>query len=337
MNPQRRLLWGLYVLIGIIAAGTGGYIAIEGWPFLDALYMTIITISTVGYAEVHPLSAGGHIFSIFLIIGGVGGALYVLTGLIQYILEGYLRTTWGRRRMKTNITKLREHFILCGYGRVGQEIARTFKEEGAPFVIIDSNPESITQAEQAGYLCLQGNATSDEVLREAGIEQARGLVTTVGSDADNTYITLSARQLNSKLFIESRAGNKEAGKKLKRAGANRIVYPLSIGGRRMAMLALRPAVVDFIDTVVWTHGHELQLENVDIAKTSSLVGLTMKAARSNIGITILAISKKSGKLLANPADEETIDDGDQLIVLGTKKRLASLEEALEGVKPSRSQ
>lgn len=336
MNPQRRVLWGVYAFIGIIAIGTGGYMAIEGWALLDALYMTVITITTVGYTEVHPLTSGGRIFGIFLIVGGVGGALYALTGIIQYIVEGQIGTTLGRRRMKARITKLSGHFILCGYGRVGQEIARTFKEEGMPFVVIDSNPESIAQAEQAGYLCLQGDATSDEVLKETGIEQARGLVAAVGSDADNTYITLSARQLNSDLFIETRAGSKEAGTKLKRAGADRIVYPHRIGGRRMAMLALRPAVVDFIDTVVWAHGREFQLENVDIGKNSSLAGLTMKAARSDIGITILAMRKKSGKLLANPPDEETIEDGDQLIVIGTKERLASLEEALAGGKPSRS-
>lgn len=336
MNLQRRVLWGVCALIGIIAVGTGGYTVIEGWSFLDALYMTVITITTVGFAEVHPLTFGGRIFSIFLIVGGVGGALYVLTGIMQYIVEGQIGTTLGRRRMKARINKLREHFILCGYGRVGQEIARTFKEEDAPFVIIDKSPESIAQVEQAGYLYLQGDATSDEVLREAGVEQARGLVAAVGSDADNTYITLSARQLNSDLFIESRASSKEAGTKIKRAGADRIVYPHRIGGRRMAMLALRPAVVDFIDTVVWARGRELQLENVDIGKNSSLVGLTRKAARSKIGITILAMRKKSGKLVTNPPDEEIIEDGDQLIIIGTKKRLASLEEALAGSKSSRS-
>jgi len=332
MNPQRKLLWALYAFIGIIAVGTGGYMAIEGWSFLDAIYMTVTTITTVGYREVYPLSTDGRIFSIFLIIGGVGGALYALTGIIQYIVEVQIGTTWGRRRMKARITKLRGHFILCGYGRVGQEIARTFKEEEVPFVMIDSSPESIAQAEQEGYLCLLGDATSDEVLREAGVDQARGLVAAVGSDADNTYITLSARQLKSDLFIEARAGGKESGTKLKRAGADRIVHPDSIGGRRMAMLALRPAVVDFIDTVVWARGREFQLENVDIGKNSSLVGLTMKAARSKIGITILAMRKKGGKLVANPPDEETIEDGDQLIVIGTKKGLVSLEEALEAGK-----
>jgi len=334
MNPLRRLLWGICALAAIIVIGTGGYIIIEGWPFLDALYMTIITITTVGYSEVHPLSTGGQTFGIFLIIGGVGGALYTITAIIGYIIEGQFGTTLERRRMKTRIAKLKEHFILCGYGRVGEEIAYKFKEEGIPFIIIDNQPERIALAEQAGYLYLQADATSDEVLREAGIEQARGLVAAVGEDAENTYITLSARGLRPDLFIEARSSSEEAETKLKRAGANRIVSPQGIGGQHMAMLALRPAVVDFIDTVTHGRGRKLQLEDVGIGGNSSLVGLTMKAARSKTGIAILATRKKSGKFLTNPHDEEIIEDGDRLIVIGTKKRLAALEEAFEGVEAS---
>ncbi len=332
MNPQKRLLWGLGAFIAIIVVGAGGYMVIEGWSFLDALYMTIITITTVGYGEVHPLSTGGRIFSIFLIVGGVGGVLYALTVIVSYVVEGYFGTTLGRHRMKDRIAKLQGHFILCGCGKVGQEIARTFKDEETSFVIVDNSPESIARVEQAEYLYVVGDATSDEVLKEAGIERARGLVAAVDSDAENTYIALSARQLNRALFIEARAGSEEAETKLKRAGADRIVSPHRIGGRRMAMLALRPAVVDFIDTVTYRRGRELQLENVDIGKSSQLAGLTLKAARGQIGVTVLAMRKKTGKLLANPPDEVTIEDGDRLIVIGTKKRLAALEEAFEGGK-----
>ena len=236
--------------------------------------------------------------------------------------------------MRARIAKLRGHFILCGFGRVGEEIARTFKGEGIPFVVIDNRPECIARVEQAGYLYLQGDATSDEVLKEVGIEQARGLVSAVGDDADNTYITLSARGLHPDLFIAARACSQEAEAKLRKAGANRVVSPHSIGGRRMAMLALRPAVVDFIDTVIHGRGRELQLEDVDIGGNSQLVGLPLKVAQSKIGITVLAMRKKSGKLLANPPGEETIEGGDRLIVIGTKKRLAALEETFEGSKAS---
>ncbi len=332
MNPTRRLLWGSGILAAIVASGIVGYIVIEGWSFLDSLYMTIITITTVGFSEVHPLTSNGRIFSIFLMVGGVGGALYALTGIIEYIIEGHFSTTLGRRRMKARITKLKRHFILCGYGRVGEKIAATFKEEEVPFIIIDDRPGCIARAEEAGHLYLQGDATSDEVLAEAGIDQARGLVAAVGTDADNIYITLSARGLRPDLFIEARASSDEAEKKLKRAGADRIVAPYRIGARRMAMLALRPAVVDFIDTVIRHSGPELQMENIAISKGSSLAGQTVDAVRRCSDANILAISKKSGRLLANPSGDEKISVGDSLITIGTKEQLASLELVCEGVK-----
>jgi voltage-gated potassium channel len=332
MNPTRRLLWGVCILVTIIAVGVIGYMIIEGWSFTDALYMTIITITTVGYAEVHPLTSSGQIFSIFLIVGGVGGALYILSSFVEFIIEGRFGTTLGRRRMKASIAKLKGHFILCGYGRVGQEIAHVFNEEGIPFVVIDSNQVTIAKAEEKGYLCLLGNATNDEMLKEAGIEQARGLVAAVGSDSDNTYITLSARGLRSDLFIEARSCSSGSEVKLERAGANRVISPHAIGGWRMAMLALRPAVVDFIDTVAHRPGQELQMENIEVGSSSSLVGLTLEAAHHRTGTTVLAISKRNGKLMINPSGEETIDDGDRLIVIGSKKQLAALESSVEGGK-----
>ena len=303
---------------------------IEGWSFLDGLYMTITTITTVGFMEIHPLSFAGRIFTIFLIIGGVGGALYILTTMVQYILEGQFGITMGRRRMKAKIARLKGHFILCGYGRVGREIARVFNEERASFVVIDNDKEQVAKAESYGYLCLLADATSDEVLKEAGIGRARGLVAAVGNDTANTYITLSARGLHPDLFIAARCSSSEAESKLRRAGADRVISPHIIGGRRMAMLALRPAVVDFIDTVTYRPGRELQLENVDVASSSSLVNQTLKKVRERVGITVLAMRKQSGKLLANPPDEEIIEDGDRLIVIGTKKRLAALESIFEG-------
>jgi len=330
VRPQQRLRRGLIILASIIAAGTIGYTLIEGWSFVDAIYMTMITISTVGYGEVHPLTHAGRIFSIFLIVGGVSGGLFVLTAFVQYVIEGRLHTELGRRQMKGKIAKLKEHFILCGYGRVGEEIARTFSEEGIPFVIIDSRPENTAMAEEQGYLYLLGDATSDKLLVEAGIERARGLVAAVGSDVDNTYITLSARGLRPDLFIEARASSKEAETKLKKAGANRVVSPSSIGARRMAMLALRPAVVDFIDTVTYRRGKELQMENIAVGNNSPLVGLTVEAIRHRAKATILAISKKGGKLLANPPSKEIIEAGAHLIIIGTKEQLIALECLCEG-------
>ena len=332
MGSRGRLFWGICAFAFIVAIGTVGYQVIEGWPFLDSIYMTITTITTVGFREVHALSDNGRIFSIFLIVIGVGGALYILTMLVGYILEGQFGITMGRRRMKTKIAKLKNHFILCGYGRVGQEIAHVFSEEGVPFVIITNNEQHVAQAERDGHLHILGDATNDEVLKEAGIERAYGLVSSVGSDTDNTFITLSARQMRADLFIEARSSGAKAEGKLRRAGADRVISPHTIGGRRMAMLALRPAVVDFIDTVAYGSGREMQLENVDVAAGSKLVGKTMDQARSQFGITILAMRKQSGKLLANPPEEEVIEDEDRLVVIGTKQRLKTIERIFEGRK-----
>jgi voltage-gated potassium channel len=332
MKSARRVLWGIYALLAITAIGVIGYMVIEHWPFLDALFMTITTITTVGYSEVHPLSQGGQIFTIFLIVGGVGAALYSFTAIAAYLIEGSLGVMLGRRYMKSKIATLKGHFILCGLGRVGEEIARTFKEEGVLFVVVDNRPDCIARAEQEGYLYLQGDATSDEVLKEAGIEQARGLVAAVGSDVDNTYITLSARGLRPDIVIEARASNEEAEIKLKRAGANGVVSPYSIGARRMALLALRPAVVDFIDILTHRRGPELQMENLVINSDSSLVGRTVQEARQCSKANILAINRKSGTLLANPAENEVIAAGDSLIIMGTREQLGSLELVCQGVK-----
>jgi len=332
MSPRSRLLWGVCALVIIIAAGVIGYVIIEEWSFVDALYMTIITITTVGYAEVHPLTTTGRIFSIFLIVGGVSGALYTLSVIAGYIIEGHLGTTLGRRRMERTIAKSKRHFILCGYGRVGREIARLFAEENVPFVVIGKDRDSIADAEKDGRLYVLGDATSDEVLKEAGIERARGLVIAVGNDADSVYITLSARGLRPDLFIEARASGNAAGAKLKKAGANRIIAPYSLGARRMAELALRPAVVDFIDTVIRSRGRDLQMENITVRHNSALAGLTVEETRHRTKAAILTISRKGGKLLVNPPIEETIEAGDRLITLGTKKQLAALEEICERCK-----
>lgn len=330
MSSLRRLLWGLFALLIIVAIGVVGYMVIERWSFLDAVYMTITTITTVGFKEVYPLSDAGRIFSIFLIIGGVGGALYILTNIMGHIVEEQFGITLWRRRMKNKIAKLKKHFILCGYGRVGESIAQTFSEEGTPFVVISNNEEHVANAEKEGYLAILGDATSDDVLEEAGIKRAYGLVAAVGGDTDNTFITLSARELRPNLFIEARCSSPESEGKLYRAGADRVISPHAIGGRRMAMLALRPAVVDFIDTVTSGRGRELQLETVDVVSGSSLIAQSMGQAKA--AVTVLAMRKESGKLIANPTDEEVIEEGDRLIVIGTKQRLAGLEKILTGKK-----
>ena len=329
MSTRRRFIIIVSALVIIVSIGVIGYEIIEGWSFIDALYMTVITLSTVGYGEVHHLSTAGRIFSIVLIISGVGAMLYTLTTIVQYILEGGFGDILGRRRMKEKIANLKRHVILCGYGKVGHEVARVFESEGTPFIIVEMDQETVSKAVENGYLCIQGNATSDDVLKEAGIERARALVAALGSDADNLYITLSAKEIRPDLFIVARASTEESEPKLLRAGADRIMSPYRIGGRHMAMLTLRPLVVDFVDTTMLSRGRELVLENIKVSSGSPVEGKTVKEGSQCCGgAAILAVRKKDGRLLTNPTQDTLLDLEDELVIIGTRNQLRTLEGSI---------
>jgi voltage-gated potassium channel len=328
MPASKKLLIAAAALLIIIVTGVVGYMLIEGWNFMDALFMTVISITTVGFAEVHPLDTAGRIFTMLLIVGGSGSAVYALTAIVQYFMEGQLGSALWRRNMKNRISHLKDHFILCGYGRVGQEIARILSEEKAEFVIIDKDREAIMQAEMDNHLYIMADAASDDALKEAGIERARGLIVALGNDADSTYVILSARQLKPDIFIEARVSAPEAEGKLKKAGADRIISPYSIGARRMAMLALQPGVADFIDIVSFK-GHELHLENLTVGSGSPLADSTVAEARKRSKAIVLAVNRKNGQLLANPVDEEKIQAGDSLIAMGTRDELRAMEGECE--------
>ncbi len=319
-----RLVWGGGALITIIALGTLGYVLIEGWTPLEALYMTVITITTVGFAEVHPLSPDGRIFSIFLALIGVGGAFYLLTNFTGYIVEARLSINPRRRRMESKIEKIRNHFMICGFGRVGREIAATFQGEKVDFVVLESHPETAARAESSGCLVVRGDATEDATLLAAGIERARGLVAAVGDDATNTFIVLTAHQLRPDLFIEARATNPGAEAKLKLAGAKRVVSPHRIGGRRMAMAAIRPGVVDFFDKVAWSKGREFSLENILVGEGSSLIERQVEDLRREASISVLAVTGSGGQLTASPAGGHIIRQGEHLVVMGTDEQLKAL-------------
>jgi voltage-gated potassium channel len=326
MRYYLRFLRVIYALLFIIAIGVIGYMIIERWSFVDALYMTVITISTVGYGEVHVLSAVGKAFSIVLIVAGVGVVMYTATMIVQYLIEGRFFNTRRRRRMQEKISKLKNHFILCGYGRVGREVAYVFEQEETPFIVIDVNDEAVSKANNDGYLYLQGNATSDEIIKEAGIDRAKGLIATMGSDADNIYVTLSAREMRPDIFIIARAFAEESESKLKRAGANRTILPQRLGGRRMAMLAIRPLVVDFIESAVQSRGREFVLENIKVGPSSPIVDITVKEALGCCGaLAILLVKKKDGNLIPNPPDETLLEFEDELVIIGTREQLRTLE------------
>jgi voltage-gated potassium channel len=319
MGKNRQFIIIAAAIVTIIIAGTIGYSVIEGWTFIDSFYMTIITLSTVGFQEVHPLSVSGRIFTIFLILGGTGTMLYAATALIQYILDGNLGNILGRRRVKVEIAKLKGHTILCGYGKVGKEVARVFENEKTPFVIIEADDKTCARATEAGFLCLNMNASSDEALKEAGILNAKNLVAALGSDADNLYITLSAKSLKPDIFIVARIDNEESEAKLKRAAADRTMSPYGIGGRRLAMMTIKPLVVDFVDTTMDRQGHEFTLEDVKIAAGSVLDGISVKDSLKLIsGAHILAIKKKNSNLVTNPAPEIELRAGDELALMGTR-------------------
>lgn len=325
VRSPRYLILGVVGLGLIVAIGTTGYMVVEGWPLDDALYMTVTTVTTVGFQEVRPLSPLGRFFTIGLILAGVGGALYILTAMVTFLLERHLGTAWRRRRMKNRVAKLDRHFILCGYDRVGREVARIFKAERSDFVVVEIGQEAIDKAEADGILWIQGDATDDAVLKQAGIERARGLVSTLGSDIDNTYITLSARSLRPDLFIVARASAEGSDSKLRRAGADRVIYPETIGGRRMAMLALRPIAVDFVETLIGRHGEEFLLEELALNEGSPLSRLSLQQASAYLGRANVIGIKKAEGYFAQPHADTVLETGDALIVIGTRDQLRQLE------------
>ncbi|MEK6726492.1 MAG: potassium channel protein [Deltaproteobacteria bacterium] len=328
MDWEKQIIKIVLLLVSIITFGVAGLMFLEGWSFLDSLYMTVITMSTVGYREVHPLSLSGMVFVITLIVLGVGSFLYIITSLAEYVVAGHLVGALGRRRMKKEIDSLNNHYIICGFGRVGQQVAAELKREGVPCVIIDSDQNSIDRCISEGYLYIQGDASNDEVLKKAGIERVKGLVTATDSDADNVYVTLSAKNLRDDIFVVARANTEGSEHKLHKAGADRVLSPYSIGGRRLASLLLRPTVVEFLDVVMHSTEIELIMEEVLVHKNSQFVSAPMADARTRCmtGANILAIKKKGEKkMIATPSPDIIIEAGDRLVVFGTREQLKELE------------
>ena len=313
-------------LLTVIAVGIIGYMVIEGWSFLDAIYMTVTTLTTVGYEEVHVLSDAGRIFTVGLIVIGVGVMLYGLTTMVGYLIEVQVGNLFGGRRMKERVSKLKDHIILCGYGQVGNEVARTLEKDGVPLVVVDINQEAIARAVSNGHTYVQGDATRDETLNEARVQQARGLVAATGNDAANIFITLSAKGLRSGLLVVARATAEEAESKLRRAGADRVILPLTLAGRRLAMLAVRPLLVDFINTTIHSRNRDLTLEDVKVGLGSPVAGMTIKEGQNRCGgAIVLAVKKGDGTLLTNPPQETPLELGDELVVMGTPQQLRDLE------------
>lgn len=322
---RQRFIVAVSLLFLVASFGTAGYMLLEGWNLADSLYMTVITLASVGFKEVNDLSLTGRMFTIVLIIGGVGTVAYALSAGAKIILEGELQEVYGRRRLEKKISALKDHYIVCGYGRMGRIICRELKERNIRFVIVEKRP--VTQRDCDDLLVLTGDATSDDVLKELGIDRAKGLVSVLPSDAENLFVVLSARGLNPKLFIVARAGEEGSEMKLVRAGADKVVSPYHIGGLRIAHTVLKPAVVDFIEFATKSGNLDLQMEEVQIQASSSLVGKSLfeSGIGRELGIIIVAIKKPDGEMKFNPTSKSAIVTGDTLIALGESSKLKHLE------------
>lgn len=321
---SRRLAPFLILFAIIIAVGTTGYTLLEGMTVLEAAYMTVITLSTVGFGEVHPLTPAGQVFTIVLIVSGVGTVTYLLSNLFEYIVAGELRGTWQRRRMHNQIDKLSGHFIVCGFGRVGRQVVSELRSYRANYVVVEKDPDRLANASEP--LFVLGDATDDDVLHLAGIERAKGLVAATGNDADNVFITLSARALKRDLTIVARSNMPEAERKLRNAGADHVIMPHVIGGRRMASVLMHPSVVDFLDVVMHSEALELWLEDIPVSAASGLSQATMGDAqvRSRPGASVLAIKTAAGALVTDVGAASRIQPGDVLVALGTRDQLRAL-------------
>ena len=331
VQPWWGVGWRLLALLilALMALGTAGYVLIEGWPIWDAFYMTVITITTVGYAEVHPLSGVGQAFTVVIILTGVGTFFYAFTLFMTLLTEGKWAERRERRRLARMLDDLTEHFIICGFGRMGEIIAREFARHNVPFVVIERNAERMHLAMEQGFVCVEADASNEDVLRRVHIDRARGLVAAVSTDAENVYAVLSARLLRPDLFIVGRAETDDARTKLKRAGADRVISPYHLGGVQLAQTALRPAVVDFVQLATSSENMDLNLEQVHIDERSSLSGRSLldAALRQRFGVVVVGIRRASGTMDFNPEPETVIRAGDDLVVLGRAASLKDLETA----------
>jgi voltage-gated potassium channel len=308
----------------VIVTGVTGYALIDRWDLLDSFYMTIITISTVGYTEVHPQSTTGRLFTSALIVVGVGTMLFGFGVFAEALTENNFGIYRRQRQLERRLNHLRDHFIICGYGRIGTQIAIEFDEHKVPYAVVEQNPEALERLHDEDRLHIAGDAASEDILKQAGIERARGLISAVDSDERSVYITLAARALNPALFIISRAGRPDSTRRLELAGANRVISPYRMAGHRMAELAVHPALVDVLDTL-HHGGSEIAVEEILVGQSMTALGKTLDEAGllDPSGAKVLALRRRDGSLHANPGGDLRLEEGDLVIALGTESQLAA--------------
>ena len=330
MEHTRQFLISLALSIVLITFGCAGYMLIENWAFMDALYMTVITLATVGYGEVHQVSPTGRIFTLILILLGVGFFLYVVGNIIQFLVEGRIRLVLGRRKLDTQINKLSGHFIICGYGRIGRVLTRYLTGKYLDVVVIERDEKRVDAMDEDGVLYLVGEAMDEKILEKAGVQRARGLVTAVATDADNVFLVLTAKQMNPELFIVARASQNSTKKTLQAAGANKVISPYDLGARRMAHAILRPTVIKFLELAFADEKTDIQLEEIRVRAGSKLEGTPLKDSgiRQSLDLIILAIRKADGSMVFNPKAETCFETDDIVVAVGCAKSIKALERML---------
>lgn len=322
-----RLRVAALFITAVVTSGVMGYHFLEGYTWLESLYMTVITISTVGFQEVRPLSSTGRLFTIALLVAGLGVVLYTAVAVAEKAVEGEFQRFFGRRRMEKRIGSLDGHYLVCGFGRIGEVVCRELASKPVQFVVIEQQDERVRHAEASQHLVLQGDASDDKVLLAAGVKRAKGLFATLPTDAGNVFVTLTVRELNPGLFVVARAETERSERTLRHAGADKVISPYAMGGHRMAQAALRPAVVDIIELATHHQSLELQMEEVTIPPGSPCEGTTLKDSKlcEQPGVIVVAIKRASGRMIFNPFPEERIEAGDRLVALAEALRLKELE------------
>jgi voltage-gated potassium channel len=328
MSPKKKLQLALSAIAVIVAIGTFGFkLLIVDISWFHALYFTLNTLATIGYGEPANMTEGARVFTIVLIITGVGTLGYALSAAIQAVVESEMLSTLGKRKMFKDINKLNGHYIVCGAGRVGSGVIRDIARSGHDFVVIEGDEAIADRLLSQGYLVLMGDATNDEVLKAAGIERARGIVCAVSSDPDNLYVTLTARDINKEVRIVARANDEAAVGRLLRAGADKVVSPALTGSSRMSQMLLRPAVADFIELATMTERLELEIEQVEIDARSPFIGIALKdtGIRAEHDVIVIAIKRAGGEMIFNPAADTIIEERDALVTIGSHSSLLALE------------
>ena len=328
MSPIEKARLAFLLLLLIFITGTVGYHLLEGWTVLESFYATVVTLGTVGYGDFYPKSTEGRIFAVFLIVVGVGTMAYTFAMVMENFMEGRLRKLLGRGKLKKQIEKMKNHYIICGCGKIGYLICKELAEENIDFIVIDSDQQIIQQIEEEGFVYINGSATEDKTLTEAGVERAKGVVCALPTDADNLYVVLTAKELNPNVYIVSRFEDEASERRLIKAGADRVISPYKVGGMRMKLALLRPAMMDFMEITTGKQTLSLRMEELRVCEASPVVGKSLadSGLRREYGLIVVAVNKKSGDMVFNPSASYVIEKDDNLIAIGEDENLARFSE-----------